>query len=257
MWNDLRAGILEGFNQGFLLFSFTVCNTVFGPHNTRSNYDSKTSFFNSWLGASSIDSPWFEEGLPFLAADNNKPMPQTRADKIVFLDSLKSSPSLSKMGQQPRMMSWFSLNESIKGLLPDFTLNMYGYRAYHERYFSQELVDVFVPVVGELAATADEPTNYKEELQRLRKGGNQISLAAKLMSLSLRSDMRIYSKVSASHWLFFGNMAKLKLSGKDNQQFARAMAMGRWYHPVRNSMIQSLKNFSGFNFMGVQIGPAE
>ena len=36
------------------------------------------------------------------------------------------------------MMSWFSLNTSIKFLLPGFTLNQQGFLSYLQRYYEED-----------------------------------------------------------------------------------------------------------------------
>ena len=120
MWNDIRAGVLAAKGQRFLLFAYNACNACFGPWNTHANFDTKKAWFSAWLSSSCASSQWFLENLQELAHDRGIPVPVGEASVKDFFESLKECPSLSAIGAQPRMMSWFSLNTSIKFFVARF-----------------------------------------------------------------------------------------------------------------------------------------
>ena len=84
----------------------------------------------------------------------------------------------------------------------------------------------------EPAATIDGAAvkaHYSKELRRLKKGRNRISLAAKLLTPWLRNEMMLYIKVTDAHWLSFGTLASLKLSGENHRKYAHNTGTGHWY----------------------------
>ena len=82
-----------------------------------------------------------------------------------FFESLKECPSLSAIGAQPRMMSWFSLNTCIKFLLRGFTLNQQGFWSYLRRCYEEDAGPLEEPVAAIDGAAAK--AHYSEELRRL------------------------------------------------------------------------------------------
>ena len=74
------------------------------------------------------------------------------------------------------MMSWFSLNTSIKFLLPGFTLNQQGFLSYLRRYYEEDAGPLEEPAAMIDGAAAK--AQYSEELRRLMKGCNRIALVA-------------------------------------------------------------------------------
>ena len=130
MWKDIRAGVLPAKGHRFLLFAYNACNACFGPGNTHANFDTKKAWLSAWLSSSCASSQWFLDNLQELAHDRGILVP---VGVERFFESLKECPSLSAIGAQPRMMSWFSLNTSIRFVLPGFTLNQQGFLSYHRR----------------------------------------------------------------------------------------------------------------------------
>ena len=117
------------------------------------------------------------------------------------------SRSVKDFFESLRMVSWFSLNTSIKFLLPGFTLNQQGFLSYLHRYYEEDADPLEEP-----AATIDgaaAKAHYSEELRRFKKGCNRIALAAKLLTPWLRHEMMLYMKVTVAHWLAFGTLASL------------------------------------------------
>ena len=169
-------------------------------------------------------SQWFLENLQELAHDRGILVFFGEANVKDFFELLKECTSLLAIGAQPRMMSWFSLNTSIKFLLPGFTLN---------RFYEEDAGPLEEP-----AATIDgaaAKAQYSEELRRLKKGYNRIALAAKLLMPWLRHEMMLYMKVTDAHWLAFGTLASLKLNGENHRKYAHNMATGQWYFVLRES----------------------
>ena len=97
IWNDIRAGVLAAKGQRFLLVAYNACNACFGPWNTHANFDT-----------SSASSQWFLENLQEVAHDRGILVPVGEANVKDVFESLKECTSLSAIGAQPRMMSWFS-----------------------------------------------------------------------------------------------------------------------------------------------------
>ena len=127
----------------------------------------------------------------------------------MFFESLKERTSLSSIGAQLRMVSCFSLNTSVKFLLPGFTFNQQGLLSYFRRFYEEDADPSEEPdaVIDGAAAEAQ----YTEELRRLKRGCICIALAAKLLTLWLRNEMMLYMKVIDAHWLSFGTLASFVL----------------------------------------------
>ena len=163
-----------------------------------------------------------------------------------FFESLKECPSLSAIGAQPRMVSWFSLNTNIKFLLPGFTLNQQGFLSYEDAGPLEEPA----AVIDGAAAKA----HYSEKLRRLKKVCNRIALAAKLLTPWLRHEMMLYMKVTDAHWLAFGTLASLKLNGENHRKYVHKMATGQWYFVLRESLINVIQTTSTLETLGVTLG---
>ena len=150
------------------------------------------------------------------------------------------------------MMSWCSLNTSIKFLLPGFTLNQQGFLSYLRRYYEEDAGPLEKPAAVIDGAAAD--AQYTEELRRLKKGCNRIALAAKLLTPWLRHEMMLYMKVTDAHWLSFLTLGSLKLNGENHRKYAHNMAMRQWYFVLRESLINVIQTTTTLKKLGVALG---